>query len=190
MSTVRCGGGHETGNSTTAADSTRAPSAPGGSPPTPKPATLTLFPTRPLRTCPSKTTMLPWQGQHRSRQARRVPGHPLRHPRTRQKLRTSQPQRENLLHDQRQRRPESRMVPLLRSRRSHHRRVGASHRSQPQRNHRDRKNPNRKTRPSGQAQEVTSRPAGTSSPTASPTGAARLGTQPAPGADSNPYCRL
>ena len=77
---------------------------------------------------------------------------------------------------------ESRMVPLFRSRRSHHRRPGTSHRSQPQTNHRDRKNPNRQTRPAGQAQELRADPAQHSRRQPHPTGTARLGTLAAPAA--------
>ncbi len=62
--------------------------------------------------------------------------------------------RNSQLDDQGQRRPESRMVPLLRSRRTHHRRAGTSHRPQRQRNHRDRRNPNRQTCSSGQPQAL------------------------------------
>ena len=118
--------------------------------------------------------------------ARFLPAHPLRHPRTRQKLRTPQPQRENHLHDQGQRRPQSRMVPGFRSRRSHPRRPGAGHRSQRQRNHRDRRNPNRQTCSSGQAQESPADSPEHPRRQPHPTGTAQLDTQPAPGADSKP----
>ncbi len=70
------------------------------------------------------------------------------------------------------------MVPLLRSRRSHHRRAGTGHRPQPQTNPHGRKYPNRKTRPSGQAQESPADPP--QHPRS--TGTARLGTLAAPAA--------
>ena len=95
---------------------------------------------------------------------------------------TSQPQRENHLHDQGQRRPDTRMVPLLRPSRSHHRRPSPGHRSQPQTNPQGRKNPNPKTHRSGQAQESPADPQ--EHPRRQPlrTGAARIGTRPAPAA--------
>ncbi len=78
------------------------------------------------------------------------------------------------------------MVPGFRSRRSHHRRVGSSHRSQPQTNLQGRKNPNPKAHRSGQAQESPTDPQEHQRRQPLRTGTARIGTQPAPGADSKP----
>ena len=104
-----CGGGHETANSAAAAGSSSAPHAPGGSPPTPKPALPALYLTRPLRSCPPRMNTAAGAWPASSRQTRRLSGHSFRHSRSRQELRASQPQRENHLHDQRQRRSNTRI---------------------------------------------------------------------------------
>ena len=86
------------------------------------------------------------------------------------------PSEKNHLHDQGQRRPESRTVPLPRSRRPHHRRPSPGHRSQPQTNLQDRKNPNPKARPAGQTQESPADSQEHQRRQPHPEGAARLGT--------------
>ena len=168
----------------------RCPQCSGRITTTAKPATPTAYLTAPLRSCPSKTNTAalarPASEWTCSMPTRTSPSAlPLTKKATDVEIPARTPSRRS-----RTRGPQIRMVPRLRSCRSHPRRPGLGYRAQPQTNQAGRKNPNRQATPSGQAQKYPADPHEHPRQRPLPSGAARLGTRPLHSTDSNPYCRL
>ena len=168
-----------------AADSSAAPNAPEESPPPPNPqphgvpnSTAPFLPIEDEYCCFGKASI----GVDLLDAYQDIPfGTPAHEKATDVEIPARTPSRRS-----RTRGPQIRMVPRLRSCRSHPRRPGLGYRAQPQTNQAGRKNPNRQATPSGQAQKYPADPHEHPRQRPLPSGAARLGTRPLHSTDSNP----